>query len=731
MVARTTEGLAGRLTPVVIDVSAPLRDIATGGADALWITVLAAGQPIDRVIIPSPSDPCPSEYVARALATHGSVARLVTLRSQFETPNPPVAASVVVCTRNRPDALQRCLAALGRLSQTPQQTLVVDNGQGGGSTAEVVRSFGVDYAHEPEPGLDRARNHGIAASTGEIIAFTDDDVEVEVDWLARLAGCFRDPLTAAATGLVLPARLDTDGQCMFEKYAGFVRRFEPRVLDGAYDVPTSAGSAGAGASMAFRRDFLEEIGGFAEVLDAGMPTRTGGDTAALYRVLRRGRRIRYEPRAIAFHTHRESVAAVQEAVRGYGTGTMSYLAEAAVEERDAGAGIAGVRWVGNRLTKFASATARGRSTERNLLASELRGMAEAPRALPNARRIVRSRTSPVREAPGGWEPTRIGGAPLDVRREEWDWFPTLSVVIPSRGRCRSLTHLITRLTEQEYPHDRLQIVVSLDDDIDGSAEAVHRMDLDVPVDVLVSERGGPGVARNRGAARASGDVLVFLDDDVEPAHRLLLVEHARALRGADAAVGMINPTAPDLADLASIRLRNWWMDHATHLLDQCDPTFSDVSSGNLSIRRELFAKLEGFADLRRHEDWELGYRTSDPGPTCRWHLAPRSATRRDRRSTTSWTTASTRVEATSSSCTATPRCSGCCSSEDGMSTAPNFVASRGRPWLGRTTPCGSPAGWLSPCASSKEPESAAASHRWRQPPAPWPTGRASARRREG
>src|SRR3954466_15167455 len=101
-----------------------------------------------------------------------------------------------------------------------------------------------------------------------------------------LLRCFDDPLVGAATGLVLPAVLETEDQRTFEAHFGFNRGWHRRLLDGAVHSPVGAGQLGAGASMAFRRDLMVEVGGFPELLDSGMPTRGGGDTYGLYRVLR-------------------------------------------------------------------------------------------------------------------------------------------------------------------------------------------------------------------------------------------------------------------------------------------------------------------------------------------------------------------------------------------------------------------------------------------------------------
>ena len=220
--------------------------------------------------------------------------------------------SVVVCTRDRAEALDRCLQALARLSPSPHEIIVVDNAPQTDATRAKVTSWpDVRYMLEPRPGLDIARNTGARNSTGGIVAFADDDVEVHPAWITRLRDAFAEPEVMAVTGLVLPAELETEAQYLFENYWGFNRGYRTKIFDSAWfarELPRGvpADQIGAGANMAFRREIFARIGWFDERLDVGA-AGCSGDSEFWYRILAHGGKCRYEPSAIVFHHHRRTL----------------------------------------------------------------------------------------------------------------------------------------------------------------------------------------------------------------------------------------------------------------------------------------------------------------------------------------------------------------------------------------------------------------------------------------
>ncbi len=123
-----------------------------------------------------------------------------------------VDVTVIVCTRNRKESLAAALESLQSLVTTDSLTyeiLVIDNGSDDG-TRELVHEFVArdpqqwKYFSEPEKGLSRARNCGIRHARGEIIAFTDDDVIVDPNWLSALWNTFESkPDVIAVQGKIL------------------------------------------------------------------------------------------------------------------------------------------------------------------------------------------------------------------------------------------------------------------------------------------------------------------------------------------------------------------------------------------------------------------------------------------------------------------------------------------------------------------------------------------------
>lgn len=237
--------------------------------------------------------------------------------------------TVVVCTRDRPDDLARCLASLSELRPSPAEVIVVDNASAATATREVVECHqGVRYVREDRPGLDHARNAGLAAVTTAFVAYTDDDVVVDPRWIGQLRRAFDDG-TVAVTGNVIPLELETVAQVVFEQDwglgKGYVpRRFTPALLARGRRRAAPVWEIGAGANMAFRRDVFDQVGGFDPRLDVGA-AGCSGDSELWYRLLAAGKEIRYVPTAVVHHRHRRDLPSLRKQIRGYMSGHTAAL----------------------------------------------------------------------------------------------------------------------------------------------------------------------------------------------------------------------------------------------------------------------------------------------------------------------------------------------------------------------------------------------------------------------
>lgn len=242
---------------------------------------------------------------------------------------PAVEATVVICTRDRPEALARCLASLPQQTLPPVQIIVVDNASADERTREAAVAAGVEYVREDRPGLAFARNAGARAARGEIIAYTDDDVQLHPRWLERLVRAFDASEVMAVTGLVLPAELETEAQRHFETYWSFGRGyrridFGPRFFAADRTHGCPVWEVGAGASMAFRRQVFATVGLFDERLGAGA-SGCSEDSEYWHRVLTHGGICRYDPGAVVYHYHRRDFAGLSNQIFHYMRGHAAAL----------------------------------------------------------------------------------------------------------------------------------------------------------------------------------------------------------------------------------------------------------------------------------------------------------------------------------------------------------------------------------------------------------------------
>ena len=315
------------------------------------------GQPLGYLTVPvGPSGPDPQAVVRAARQQFsGAIEEHLRLEGAIDRGRgvlPPAGpacvnrvtsdelVTVVVCTRNRSGILADCLDRLAALTYPHVEVLVVDNAPTDDSTRRVVeaaaaRDSRVRYVLEPRPGLSRARNRGLAEARGTYLAYTDDDVAVDPDWVQGvLRGFQRRPDVGCVTGLVATADLASAAEEYFDaRTSQWSTRCEALLFDLAGSAPAdplypyAPGLFGTGANLAFDRAALVDLGGFDEALGAGTRTRGGEDLDVFVRVLRAGRAIAYEPAAVVWHHHRADRAALLRQLFGYGTGLSAFLSK--------------------------------------------------------------------------------------------------------------------------------------------------------------------------------------------------------------------------------------------------------------------------------------------------------------------------------------------------------------------------------------------------------------------
>lgn len=211
--------------------------------------------------------------------------------------------SVVLATHRRGDGLKALLDSLqnqetkGRFSY---EVIVVEN-DAKPQSQQLVESYGVKYLQEPVAGKCRAINRGIAASEGEIVAFTDDDVEADRSWLLNLLDCFESAGCDGVGGRVLPVYPQGTPQWVKDnavQLAGAVVIYDqgPQTKElGAGQVPF------IGANFAFRRSVFTDCGMFKDDWGPGTAHPVGEDSEFVERVLSKGKKLLYCGAAVINH----------------------------------------------------------------------------------------------------------------------------------------------------------------------------------------------------------------------------------------------------------------------------------------------------------------------------------------------------------------------------------------------------------------------------------------------
>ena len=217
-------------------------------------------------------------------------------RSLDEIPFPPQKRSplisVIVCTYNGQRTIAECLDALMNLDYPEFDVIVVDDGSTDG-VAEIANRYRVNLIRTENQGLSRARNTGLAAARGEIVAYIDDDAYPDRHWLRYLAHAFDHSSHVGIGGPNIPPGDD-----------GLVADCVACAPGGPVHVLLTDQEAEhiPGCNMAFRREALEAIGGFDPQFRIA-----GDDVDVCWRLQARGWTLGFSPAAMVWHHRRNTV----------------------------------------------------------------------------------------------------------------------------------------------------------------------------------------------------------------------------------------------------------------------------------------------------------------------------------------------------------------------------------------------------------------------------------------
>ena len=211
--------------------------------------------------------------------------------------------SVVVCSYNGSRTLRDCLDGLMRVEYPNFEVIVVDDGSKD-SVSAIASEYDVRLIRTENRGLSSARNTGMEAATGEIVAYTDDDARPDPHWLYYLADAFRRGTDSGVGG---PHHVPPDdggiAQCVAASPGG-----PAHVLlsdQSAEHIP--------GCNMAFRKRALQSIDGF------DVRYRTAGDDVDLcWRLAERGLPLGFRAGAMVWHHRRGEVRTYWKQQVGYG-----------------------------------------------------------------------------------------------------------------------------------------------------------------------------------------------------------------------------------------------------------------------------------------------------------------------------------------------------------------------------------------------------------------------------
>jgi glycosyltransferase involved in cell wall biosynthesis len=207
-----------------------------------------------------------------------------------------IPIAVVIATRGPAEVAGPTVASVLRSTYPSVRVCVVD--QCADDTSRAQPDFALDervtVVKAPARGLGAARNHGVAATDAPLVAFTDDDCQVDPDWLRAIVAAFH---REARIGVVFGSVRAPD----YDRTSGFIQAYavdRPRVARSLFH---QARIRGIGGCMAIRRATYATIHGFDDQFGAGAPLHAAEDSDFFMRALLAGHWVSETPDAVVTH----------------------------------------------------------------------------------------------------------------------------------------------------------------------------------------------------------------------------------------------------------------------------------------------------------------------------------------------------------------------------------------------------------------------------------------------
>jgi len=401
--------------------------------------------------------------------------------------------SLVIPMYNAESTLDLCLDSISKLSYPKNrlEVILVDNGSTDASVS-IAANYNVTLYHEPMiKSSYAARNVGILAATGELIAFTDADCIVTPGWLNHLAAYWEDQNIGCFAGEIEAYRPED----LIEKFSdreGILR--QNGTLTCPYLPYTQT------ANSAYRKIVFDRVGLFVPEMTSG------GDADLAWRMQKKlGLTIKFIPEALVYHKHRTSIEGLFNQFKKYEHGKVFWRETypdyqlPSIEQRK--------RELDGCVERVISSLAA--NTDKFI--KEQIDFVDL--LTPFLKYIMSLGTHKARY--------EIENQILSSTA------PLISVVIPTYNRASLLRKSLDSLTRQSISLSQFEVVVIDDGSSDFTKELCEVFSNDLRLVYRYIENSGISAAKNTGISMCSAPLILFFDDD-DIAHNQLLEEHLKA-----------------------------------------------------------------------------------------------------------------------------------------------------------------------------------------------------------